>query len=75
LKWADEFLYYYTTYGTRQVLNTNPGTVLVGYLLHKLGIDVEFAKSDCVTEDDIVEAARDADIVIGVATFQKSREG
>ena len=42
LKWVDEFLYYYTTYGTRQVLNINPGTVLAGYLLHKLGIDNEF---------------------------------
>ncbi|HWR92453.1 MAG TPA: hypothetical protein VN300_08490, partial [Desulfobacterales bacterium] len=42
LKWADEFLKYYTTYGVRQVLNINPGTVLVGYLLHRLGIDNEF---------------------------------
>ncbi|MEM3627425.1 MAG: hypothetical protein QXZ25_05305, partial [Candidatus Bathyarchaeia archaeon] len=28
LKWVDEFLYYYTEYGVRQVLNTNAGTVL-----------------------------------------------
>ncbi|MBI5001313.1 MAG: hypothetical protein HZB92_07305 [Euryarchaeota archaeon] len=41
LKWADEFLYYYTNYGVRQVLNINPGTVLVGYMLHKLGIKNE----------------------------------
>src|SRR5450756_849586 len=42
LKWADELLYYYTNYGIQQVLNTNPGTVLVGYLLYKLGIDNQF---------------------------------
>jgi len=52
LKWADEFLYYYTTYGTRQVLNTNPGTVLVGYLLYKLGIDVEFKISVFMGNDN-----------------------
>ncbi|MFN2174059.1 MAG: hypothetical protein ACK2UF_21765, partial [Candidatus Promineifilaceae bacterium] len=42
LKWLDEFLYYYTTYGVRQVLNINPGTVLLGYLLYRLGVDIEF---------------------------------
>jgi hypothetical protein len=42
LKWVDEYLHYYTEYGLRQVLNTNVGTVLLGYLLRKLGIDVEF---------------------------------
>ncbi|MHB1414579.1 MAG: hypothetical protein ACYC1C_04940 [Chloroflexota bacterium] len=42
LRWADEFLYYYTRYGIQQVLNTNPGTVLVGYLLYKLGLDMQF---------------------------------
>jgi hypothetical protein len=52
LKWADEFLYYYTTYGTQQVLNTNPGTVLVGYLLHKLGIDNEFKISVFMGNDN-----------------------
>ena len=41
LKWVDEFLYYYTEYGISQVLNINPGTVLLGYILHKLGIDME----------------------------------
>ncbi len=52
LKWADELLYYYTTYGTRQVLNINPGTVLVGYLLHKLGIDIEFKISVFMGNDN-----------------------
>jgi hypothetical protein len=42
LKWVDEFLHYYTEYGLIQVLNTNSGTVLLGYLLRKLGIDIEF---------------------------------
>jgi hypothetical protein len=42
LKWADEFLHYYTEYGVQQVLNVNAGTVMLGYWLHKLGIDVEF---------------------------------
>jgi hypothetical protein len=42
LKWVDESLHYYTEYGLQQVLNTNSGTVLLGYLLRKLGIDIEF---------------------------------
>jgi hypothetical protein len=42
LKWVDEFLHYYTQYGLPQVLNTNSGTVLLGYWLRKLGIDIEF---------------------------------
>ncbi len=52
LKWLDEFLYYYTTYGIRQVLNINPGTVLVGYLLHKLGVDIEFKISVFMGNDN-----------------------
>ena len=52
LKWVDEFLYYYTTYGTRQVLNINPGTILAGYLLHKLGIQNEFKISVFVGNDN-----------------------
>lgn len=52
LKWLDEFLYYYTTYGIQQVLNINPGTVLVGYLLHKLGVDIEFKISVFMGNDN-----------------------
>ena len=52
LKWVDEFLGYYTEYGVRQVLNINPGTVLLGYLLHKLGIDVEFKISVYMGNDN-----------------------
>lgn len=42
LKWADELLYYYTNYGISQVLNINFGTILLGYLLYRLGIDISF---------------------------------
>lgn len=52
LKWLDEFLYYYTTYGVRQVLNINSGTVLVGYLLYRLGIDIEFKISVFMGNDN-----------------------
>ncbi len=52
LKWLDEFLYYYTTYGIKQVLNINPGTVLLGYLLHKLGIEIEFKISVFMGNDN-----------------------
>ncbi len=52
LKWVDEFLYYYTTYGIRQVLNINPGTVLAGYILYKLGVDNEFKISVFMGNDN-----------------------
>ena len=52
LKWLDEFLYYYTNYGTRQVLNVNPGTVFIGYLLYRLGIDIEFKISVYMGNDN-----------------------
>jgi hypothetical protein len=52
LMWADELLYYYTKYGVRQVLNINPGTVLVGYLLYRLGIDIEFKISVFMGNDN-----------------------
>ncbi|MBT8332999.1 MAG: hypothetical protein KJP19_01090 [Deltaproteobacteria bacterium] len=52
LKWIDEYLYYFTTYGIRQVLNINPGTVLLGYLLHKLGVDMEFKISVFMGNDN-----------------------
>jgi len=52
LKWLDEFLYYYTNYGVRQVLNVNPGTVLVGYLLHRLGVDIEYKISVFMGNDN-----------------------
>lgn len=52
LKWIDEFLYYYTNYGVKQVLNINPGTVMLGYMLHKLGVDMEFKISVYMGNDN-----------------------
>lgn len=42
LQWVDELLYYYTKYGVKSVLNFNAGTILMGFLLYKMGIDNEF---------------------------------
>ncbi len=52
LKWAEEFLNYYMNYGVRQVLNINPGTVMMGYLMHKMGIDIEFKISVFMGNDN-----------------------
>jgi len=51
-QWVDEYLYYYTRYGVTQVLNTNPGTVFLVYMLHKLGIDNEFKISVYMGNDN-----------------------
>jgi len=42
LQWVDELLYYYTNYGVKSVLNFNAGTILLGFLLYRMGIDNEF---------------------------------
>ncbi len=42
LQWLDEFLYYYTNYGVQHVLNFNAGTILLGFMLYRLGIDIQF---------------------------------
>ena len=52
IKWVDEFLYYYTNYGVCQVLNINPGTVFLGYMLHRLGVDIEFKISVFMGNDN-----------------------
>ncbi len=52
LKWVDEYLNYYAKYGITQVLNVNPGSVLVGYMMHKLGIDIEFKISVYMGNDN-----------------------
>jgi hypothetical protein len=52
LKWLDEYLYYYTNYGIEQVLNINPGTVFLGYMLHRLGVDIEFKISVFMGNDN-----------------------
>ncbi|MBC8336669.1 MAG: hypothetical protein ISR59_10395 [Anaerolineales bacterium] len=52
LMWLDEYLYYYTNYGLKQVLNINPGTVFLGYMLHRLEIDNEFKISVFMGNDN-----------------------
>jgi hypothetical protein len=52
LKWIDELLYYYTNYGVKQVLNINPGTVILGYMLYKLGVNNEFKISVYMGNDN-----------------------
>ena len=52
LSWVDELLHYYTEYGVREVLNINFGTVLLGFLLYKLGIDVRFKISVFLGHDN-----------------------
>jgi hypothetical protein len=52
IKWAEEYLHYYTEYGITQVLNVNQGTILLGYLLHRLGVDIEFKISVFVGNDN-----------------------
>lgn len=42
LAWVDEFLYYYTNYGLQAALNFNAGTILLGFLLYRLGVDIKF---------------------------------
>jgi hypothetical protein len=51
-QWLDEYLHYYERYGVRQVLNLNGGTVLAGYLLHRLGVDMEFKISVFMGNDN-----------------------
>lgn len=52
IQWVDEFLYYYTNYGVQQVLNINPGTVFIAYMLHKLGVNIEFKISVYMGNDN-----------------------
>lgn len=52
VRWAKEYLHYYTEYGIKQVLNVNPGTVLLGYFMHRMGVDIEFKISVYVGNDN-----------------------
>jgi len=52
LKWIDEYLYYYTNYGIQQVLNINPGTVFIAYILYRLGVDMKFKISVFMGNDN-----------------------
>lgn len=42
LRWLDEYLHYYTNFGTIQALNISPGQLMIGYLLNQIGVDNEF---------------------------------
>lgn len=68
LLWADELLHYYTAYGVRQVLNVNPGTILVAHLLHRLGIDIGFKISVFVGTDNPCSALW---TLLGAALFAR----
>lgn len=52
LRWVDELLHYYTEHGVSEVLNVNPGTVTLGYLLYKMGVDVRFKISVFMGNDN-----------------------
>jgi len=52
IQWAEEYLHYYTKYGIRQVLNVNAGTIMLAYLMHRLGIDNEFKISVYMGNDN-----------------------
>lgn len=52
IKWLDEYLYYFTTYGVQEVLNINSGTILAAYLLHRLGINIRFKISVFMGNDN-----------------------
>ena len=52
IKWAEEFLYYYTNYGVGEVLNINPGTIMLGYMMYKLGVDIKFKISVFMGNDN-----------------------
>lgn len=52
IDWLDEYLHYYTSYGVRQVLNVNAGTILLGYFLRKIGVNNEFKISVYMGNDN-----------------------
>lgn len=52
LLWVDELLYYYTRYGINEVLNINAGTIMLGYMLYRLGIDIFFKISVYMGNDN-----------------------
>ena len=52
LRWVEELLHYYAEYGIKEVLNINFGTVLLGFILYRLGIDVKFKISVYLGHDN-----------------------
>lgn len=53
VQWVDEYLYYATNYGVREVLNINPGSVLAGLILYRLGVDIKFKISVFMGTDNL----------------------
>lgn len=68
LRWADELLHYYTEHGVSEVLNVNPGTVVIGYLLYKMGVDIRFKISVFMGNDNPYAALW---TLIGVKMFSR----
>lgn len=56
LMWLDEFLYYYTNFGVQHVLNFNAGTILPGFMLYKLGGNIQFKISVFFGSDNLYHA-------------------
>ena len=52
LSWVEELLHYYVSYGVREVLNINFGTVLLGFILYRLGVDIKFKISVYLGHDN-----------------------
>jgi hypothetical protein len=52
IRWAEEYLHYATNYGVQEVLNVNAGTILIAYLLYKLGVDIRFKISVYMGNDN-----------------------
>jgi len=52
IRWAEEYLHYAANYGVREVLNVNAGTILIAYLLYKLGVDIKFKISVYMGNDN-----------------------
>jgi hypothetical protein len=52
LEWVNEYLHYHINYGIKEVLNTNPGTVILGYILFKMGININFKISVFMGNDN-----------------------
>lgn len=52
LRWVEEALYYYVNYGVDEILNINPGTVFLGYLLYRMGVDIRFKISVFMGNDN-----------------------
>ncbi len=71
IDWVRELLYYYTNYGVPEFLNFNLGTLLLGFYLYKLGIDVKFKVSVYLGTDNPFFALA----VLGLAKLFERNDG